>query len=574
MKEMTKTCPYCGEEIPVAAKKCEICGEMLPEEDSAPQSKTIQCPVCGEEIPADVEVCPYCHEKVGEQSEPEPVQTESSAVAPKPKPIQTEIPAPQPAPATPRVERVVTETKVGQEPETERVSGFFKYYFYDVFIRHYADFKGAISRKQYWMGTLLYGIIMFILYVVFGATLDCKQEVLSNILIAVILLLQLGSIVPLLARDIRRLHDVGKKGTFWLINLIPIVGPIIVFVKLVSRGKEKCKHATHNTLDYILWGILGLAFLLPCILLQGGDNNSEFYGTWKRIEVDDWGNEYGEVVSNVYYTFTSEERFSETRIINTADDEELVRIVIFGEWGVTETTIRESSKNPELSLIGKTIWIRYDLSTLKLTPGDYDNELRPIYKEMYTEHNKTLQECEEEDKVYGWKNVKVVDDDIVEELTNEVIATRTPHPSTIVKSKIETDAQEGNATEAVKRRINAICESITNNEDTDKYLSSNLRSVIEKAVNAADGRMLFNGDIWIDAIFWNTVTAKVLGVSDETSNKMTVRVKFTDSDSGEGPVKYLHFVYENNDWFVDDIVNISNFSLKQYCLDCIESYGN
>lgn len=57
----TKTCPYCGEEIPVAATKCKYCGEWLNEEE---QDKMITCPICGESIPADSKVCPMCNEPI------------------------------------------------------------------------------------------------------------------------------------------------------------------------------------------------------------------------------------------------------------------------------------------------------------------------------------------------------------------------------------------------------------------------------------------------------------------------------------------------------------------------------
>ena len=50
------SCPHCGEEIIVDAKKCWHCKKWLVSE----------CPVCGENIDEDTVICPHCHENVEE----------------------------------------------------------------------------------------------------------------------------------------------------------------------------------------------------------------------------------------------------------------------------------------------------------------------------------------------------------------------------------------------------------------------------------------------------------------------------------------------------------------------------
>ena len=44
--------------------------------------------------------------------------------------------------------------------------------------------------------------------------------------------------LPSLSVVVRRLHDVGKSGWFYLIILIPLVGFIWIFVLLVSNGNK------------------------------------------------------------------------------------------------------------------------------------------------------------------------------------------------------------------------------------------------------------------------------------------------------------------------------------------------
>ena len=97
---------------------------------------------------------------------------------------------------------------------------------YVAVLKKYAVFSGRARRKEYWMFVLfnfifalaafLLGLITFgLLYVVY--------------IVAVF--------VPSLAVSVRRLHDIGKSGWYYLIVLIPIVGPIWLLV-LMCRDSQ------------------------------------------------------------------------------------------------------------------------------------------------------------------------------------------------------------------------------------------------------------------------------------------------------------------------------------------------
>lgn len=45
-------------------------------------------------------------------------------------------------------------------------------------------------------------------------------------------------LIPGLAVSVRRLHDIGKSGWYFLIDLIPIVGPIILLVWFCTEGER------------------------------------------------------------------------------------------------------------------------------------------------------------------------------------------------------------------------------------------------------------------------------------------------------------------------------------------------
>jgi uncharacterized membrane protein YhaH (DUF805 family) len=86
----------------------------------------------------------------------------------------------------------------------------------------YVDFKGRASRPEYWWFFLSY----IVLYVVF---LAIKVP-------AIAILIALAYFLPLLSAAVRRLHDTGRSGWWYLIGLVPFVGIIILIVFLASVG--------------------------------------------------------------------------------------------------------------------------------------------------------------------------------------------------------------------------------------------------------------------------------------------------------------------------------------------------
>lgn len=84
----------------------------------------------------------------------------------------------------------------------------------------YANFNGRARRSEYWYFVLFYGIV--------GAVASAIDQAIGAQIVATIV--SLAFLLPNLAVEIRRLHDIGKKWTWILINLIPVVGQIIMIV--------------------------------------------------------------------------------------------------------------------------------------------------------------------------------------------------------------------------------------------------------------------------------------------------------------------------------------------------------
>ncbi|MBN3817827.1 DUF805 domain-containing protein [Paraburkholderia sp. Se-20369] len=98
----------------------------------------------------------------------------------------------------------------------------------------YARFEGRARRAEYWYFALLTFFVSLACQLV--TLVGRNANTIALLLSIVALLVSLALIVPSLSVTVRRLHDVNRSGWFLLIALIPIVGGIILFVWMCSRG--------------------------------------------------------------------------------------------------------------------------------------------------------------------------------------------------------------------------------------------------------------------------------------------------------------------------------------------------
>lgn len=89
--------------------------------------------------------------------------------------------------------------------------------------KQYADFSGRARRKEYWIFSLINYIIIFFLYILQIVMIESTLWLIFPI---IFFLYAVAVFLPGLAVNIRRLHDIGKSGWWYLIYLIPIIGDI------------------------------------------------------------------------------------------------------------------------------------------------------------------------------------------------------------------------------------------------------------------------------------------------------------------------------------------------------------
>lgn len=100
---------------------------------------------------------------------------------------------------------------------------------------NYANFDGRARRQEYWMFVLFNLIFVFAI-----AMLSGVLAALFNApgFMGLYVIYLLGVFIPSLAVAVRRLHDTGKSGWFYLVGLIPLIGGIWLFVLFVTEGDK------------------------------------------------------------------------------------------------------------------------------------------------------------------------------------------------------------------------------------------------------------------------------------------------------------------------------------------------
>lgn len=106
--------------------------------------------------------------------------------------------------------------------------------FKNVLSNKYAEFNGRANRAEFWKFFLVVLIINFLFSIL--ANMFGGVKILSltfNILSAIF---SLAILVPTIALGVRRMHDIGKSGSWLFINFIPIIGGIWFLILAIKES--------------------------------------------------------------------------------------------------------------------------------------------------------------------------------------------------------------------------------------------------------------------------------------------------------------------------------------------------
>ena len=102
--------------------------------------------------------------------------------------------------------------------------------------KKYAVFSGRARREEYWYFVLLNILIAIMLDLIDALTGSFSRRAGMGLLSGIY---ALAVLIPGISIAVRRLHDISRSGWWLLFGLIPLIGPIVLIVFLVSDSKPE-----------------------------------------------------------------------------------------------------------------------------------------------------------------------------------------------------------------------------------------------------------------------------------------------------------------------------------------------
>ncbi len=120
--------------------------------------------------------------------------------------------------------------------------GMFRY-FLRALSRNYIQFYGRARRAEYW-GYVLFLVLALVLFLLIDAVISVAFFGVDtagdpNFFPILTVLFYLYSVIPGIAVTIRRLHDQDMSGWLYLLNFVPYIGGIIIFILMFFDSRAQ-----------------------------------------------------------------------------------------------------------------------------------------------------------------------------------------------------------------------------------------------------------------------------------------------------------------------------------------------
>lgn len=111
--------------------------------------------------------------------------------------------------------------------------------------RKFTDINGRASRSEYWwfylFSTILITLVLMVVLIFFPLIGYCINDVVGMFVLPIIglVLLVLLCFLLMFAVTIRRLHDTGHSGLWYLIIFVPLIGPFWLLILLMTGNNDE-----------------------------------------------------------------------------------------------------------------------------------------------------------------------------------------------------------------------------------------------------------------------------------------------------------------------------------------------
>lgn len=114
----------------------------------------------------------------------------------------------------------------------------------------YATFSGRATRSEYWwfvLATWLFSLLVLALFSLAGYLIIGDNDAMGifgggMVGLASLLLFGMFNFLPMLSVSVRRLHDIGRGGDWWLIQFLPGIGTIWFLVLMLTGSDDENRY--------------------------------------------------------------------------------------------------------------------------------------------------------------------------------------------------------------------------------------------------------------------------------------------------------------------------------------------
>lgn len=220
------------------------------------------CPFCGGQIPDNAQKCRHCGEWVVPPEQRRSFDSYSLEDTPRRSSVPTGTP-------------YYNNSYDNGDMNAVRPQGFFDLFLVKTLFRHYSDYRGRVSRRDFWCALFAYAVVsMAVSGICWGLTavVPYGTEFVLTLIISIIW--GALTILPVTALMARRLNDAAYSTLWLLLLLVPFVGwaglALLCSLPTAESNRNKVsEHFAFNVADAILIVLCAAIFITGWLAYDG-----------------------------------------------------------------------------------------------------------------------------------------------------------------------------------------------------------------------------------------------------------------------------------------------------------------